>query len=231
MKKSIVVLFGCLMFFLQACGKEKANTTQNWGELVVNNQTSVTMLYVKYCDQDIMMPSGNGGYSTWIRSGKQVTKPLLHDQKGYLFFSLEYGNDKRVDLRTKGEFVIKKGERTVCTISNDTVIVTTRGNRTCTVSDVITSSKTTTLKIENKSKYSLKYVKYKAVYFRGEHSLTDYLYSGDSSTRELEDIDEDEYSDYLYFNFSDKWCRIAEMVTIKKGQKLSSLKTWNRPYI
>ena len=216
------VFFVTLMFLLLACGGNgRPSIRQNWGELIVKNQTSKAIYYVSYCGKNIMYKMSDGGGYTKIDRGEEASVTFLEGQTGYLFFSAD--RDDRIGgvirhFRTEDEIVLRVGETKTYLLTNDTTIFDVDKMQTGTMSEFFLE---TELKIQNKSAYRINYVQYKATTFKGEHcgASDSHISPGDSSTRVFYDLDEDEYSDYIYLTHNEKDCRVEEMVTIRKGKR------------
>lgn len=101
------------------------------GELVVYNQTSRSIRDVTYCGREFVCYDGFGGTHE-IDQGKKASAQLSDEETGYVFFKIRY-----VSVRTSEVITVKKGEKTILSITDNTLVVVSGESKPVTILNVI----------------------------------------------------------------------------------------------
>lgn len=199
---SIVIFSGCNF-------GAKKETVREDGELVVNNQSSVSIKEIKFCSKQLYY-TGEGTDSTnsVLPIGKKTSTELTDEETGYVFFTLiSEGWNVIETVRTNEIITVEKGKRFVLTITDNTLVIPIGYNEPSTLLNLVTPA---ILKVINNSSHALSEVKYE------EDIIDSYFITGES--RIIKYYGVNTYSGYVYFKFFNKRFQIEEEVTIEKGK-------------
>ena len=143
MTKCVIgLLFICVLFlscnFAGNDGCLQKNENKNsWGELVIYNQTSSGISDINYCGERFVMWYNSYSGTSFIGEGKKVSAKYSDEETGYVFFEIHTKRNHSVKVRTNEIITVKKGEKTILSITDNTLVVVSGKDQPVTVLHII----------------------------------------------------------------------------------------------
>lgn len=137
MKRIIGLVLLCFLF---------ASCTIGWGELVIYNQTSKNIAFVKYCGKTFGKETDvNAWEYDEVDVGAKVSDKFPDEETGYVYFRIlgwphtfESPYDRKyVDVRTNEIVTVPKGKKTVFFITDNTLVIISGKSKPITLADVM----------------------------------------------------------------------------------------------